>query len=494
MTTPTIMWFRQDLRLADNPALHAACKRGAIIPVYILDDIGAAEWKMGGASRWWLHHSLTSLQHSLDGCLNLYLGDPLTVLTQLAEETQAQAVFWNRCYEPWRISRDSHIKSRLSEAGVDVQSFNGSLLWEPWEVLKQDGSPYKVFTPYYRNGCLKRSTPRAPLPEPCNMDLAAKRHDSLLVDELGLLPDLRWDKKLEGHWTIGEAGAKDRLDRFISQGIEDYKAGRNFPDKPYVSRLSPALHFGEISPNSAWHASAEAAVLLGRENDLDTFHSELGWREFSYYLLYHFPKLPTANLQSRFDRFPWVNQSNSSLEAWQNGMTGYPIVDAGMRELWETGYMHNRVRMIVGSFLVKNLRIHWRQGANWFWDCLADADLASNSASWQWIAGCGADAAPFFRIFNPVTQSRKFDADGNYIRRYIPELAALPAKYSHAPWETPADILDNAGITLGKDYPKPIVDLIASRQWALQAFKSTKENGSRKLPADDTGVLEVPQL
>ena len=429
---------------------------------------------MGGASRWWLHHALTSLNVSLDGKLNIYAGDPQQVLSAVALETSAQGVFWNRCYEPQSIARDAAIKASLKASGLAVQSFNGSLLWEPWQVVKKDGTPYKVFTPYYRRGCLQQPAPRRPLPAPSDMQLL-KTESDVCLDSLALLPTIGWDAKLQEHWDISEAGGQDRLEAFIFNGIQNYREGRNFPNKENVSRLSPYFHFGQVSVNTAWHAASDAAALIDNEANLDTFLSELGWREFSYYLLYYFPTLPTENLQPRFNQFPWQQHADDELKAWQHGQTGYPLVDAGMRELWQTGYMHNRVRMVVGSFLVKNLLIHWHSGERWFWDCLLDADLASNSASWQWIAGCGADAAPFFRIFNPITQSEKFDKEGDYIRRFVPELAKLPAKYIHAPWLAPADILRSAKVTIGVDYPAPVVDIKESRERALSAFKLTKD-------------------
>ena len=387
------------------------------------------------------------------------------------ERSGATAVHWNRCYEPWRIKRDKAIKAELQAAGIEVNSYNGSLLWEPWEPLKKDGTPYRVFTPFYRKGCLSQPEPRRPLPKPSNLKCATiSGAQHVGVDGLNLLPKIGWDKQLEPHWKIGEAGAHEQMMAFMKDGLNGYKDGRNFPAQQNVSRLSPYLQTGEISPNTVWYTAKEH----GAGKDLDHFHSELGWREFSYSLLYHFPELPWKNLQPKFDRFPWGDNSEF-LHRWQTGQTGYPIVDAGMRELWQTGYIHNRVRMIVGSFLVKNLLIHWHHGERWFWDCLVDADLANNSASWQWIGGCGADAAPYFRIFNPVTQGHKFDPEGEYTRHFVPEVKDLPKKYLYSPWEAPADVLREAGIVLGQTYPHPIVDLKPSRELALEAFASLKQ-------------------
>ncbi len=464
-----IMWFRQDLRVKDNPALVEAAIAGEILPIYILDDSNANEDKMGGASRVWLHYALADLNRSLQGNLSLYKGDAKAILKQLCDNNDITSAYWNRCYEPWRIRRDKDIKQTLSEKGVLVKSSNASLLWEPWQVLKKDGTPYKVFTPFYRRGCLSAEAPRTPLAKPNKMTFVDNKMPSYKLEELGLLPHIPWDKTVIQHWDSSEKGAEDAMVTFLEQGIRNYKEGRNLPAKANTSRLSPYLHFGQISPNQVWHQS------LNREQNhhLETFQSELAWREFSYSLLYHFPQLPRQNLQGKFDRFPW-QWGGDKLQAWQQGKTGYPIIDAGMRELWQTGFMHNRVRMIVGSFLVKNLLLHWQQGEAWFWDCLVDADLASNSASWQWIAGCGADAAPYFRVFNPVIQGEKFDKTGEYTRRFVPELKDLPDKYLFKPWEAPTEVLQQASVELGKTYPMPIVDLKTSREQALAAFKALK--------------------
>ena len=466
----SLHWFRQDLRLSDNPALHHASRNGQVLPVYILDDQNSEDFSMGGASRFWLHHSLKNLKENLNNNLSLYQGDPLKTILDIIDRNNINVVYWNRCYEPWRIKRDTEIKSALESKGISVFTYNGSLLWEPWTIKKDDGTPYKVFTPFYRKGCLNSEEPRRPLPKTSTSNLIVDKAPSLNLEDLSLIPAFRWDIQMESHWDIGEIGAYERLTKFIDGGIKHYKEGRNFPAKPFVSRISPHIHFGELSPNQAWYLAKEK----GSDKNIDHFLSELGWREFSYCQLYFNPDLPRKNLQSKFDAFPWEDNLKNLL-AWQKGQTGIPMVDAGMRELWLTGSMHNRVRMVVGSFLVKNLLLNWHHGEQWFWDCLVDADLASNSASWQWIAGCGADAAPYFRIFNPVTQGEKFDPDGEYIRQYIPELKELPNKYLYNPSEAPKEVLDKANIVIGKDYPEPIINLKASREKALDAFKSLKK-------------------
>ena len=474
MQAVTILWFRQDLRLTDNPALaHATSFAEPVLPIYILDDHHAGEHALGGASRSWLQRSLTRLNANLAGQLQFFQGDAGSVLEKLRTEYEVARICWNRCYTPWQIARDKQIKQQLQTQQIEVDTFSASLLWEPWTIRKKDGTPYRVFTPFYRKGCLSLPPPRAPVCSEAPSHYAQASQHAVSLDALGLQPDIPWDESFYDEWQPGEAGAQQRLNEFLEAGVENYRVGRDHPATAYVSRLSPHLRFGEISP----HQVLSATNALPADQNTDHFKSELAWREFSYHLLYQFPELPSQNLNTKFDHFPWQTRPEY-LHAWQRGQTGYPIVDAGMRELWQTGYMHNRVRMITASFLVKNLLCHWRDGAAWFWDCLLDADLANNSASWQWVAGCGADAAPYFRIFNPVTQGEKFDAEGDYIRRYCPELAQLPNKYLFAPWQAPAEVLQHAGVRLGADYPQPIVDLRHSREAALAAYEHVKARAS----------------
>lgn len=476
-----IVWFRQDLRLHDNPALVAAYENGyKVLPLYILDDENADDWKIGAASRFWLHHSLTSLNKDLSEHMVFEKGDATKIIPELIKKSGAEAVFWNRCYEPWRIDRDKKIKSDLEDNDITVESFNGCLLWEPWTIKNQSGSHYKVFTPFYRKGCLQADPPREPLPRPDRLTYADGTDNmGVKLAELDLLPENEndWDKKMLKHWKIGEEGANERLQEFLDDGFQGYKEHRNDPAKNNYSMLSPRLHFGEISPNTAWYAAEERGTAEGWEKDRDHFLSELGWREFSYNLLFHHPKLKWDNLQEKFNDFPWKSQQSDDLKAWQRGQTGYPLVDAAMRQLWQTGWMHNRVRMVVGSFLVKHILTHWHRGEEWFWDCLVDADPASNTASWQWIAGCGADAAPYFRIFNPILQSKKFDSEGEYIRKYVPELKDMPNDHIHAPWDAPDDVLEKAGVKLGENYPKPLIDHGAARDRAMEAYQSVKKAG-----------------
>lgn len=480
----SIVWFRQDLRLTDNPALYHAVELGKVLPVFIYDDHNPDDRKNGAASDWWLHHSLNSISKQLDDNLLVFKGDPIQILPQLSEHYQCDSVFWNRCYEPWQIKRDAEIKQRLKFLSINVQSFNGHLLWEPQTILKSDGTPYRVFTPYYRKGCLKNLSPKFPIAKPNQVFTKTplpehqKSSGSEGIENLGLLPQIPWDQDFYHHWQPGEVGASNNLSNFLDTAALTYRAKRDIPGLTGTSKLSPHLHFGEISINQVWYAIWNLAAQQSKPpfdiDDLDCYLSELGWREFSYYLLYHFPHLPNENFQPKFDNFPW-QYNPDHLKKWQQGQTGIPMVDAGMRELWQTGYMHNRVRMITASFLVKNLLIDWREGEKWFWDCLVDADLASNSAGWQWVAGSGADAAPYFRIFNPITQGCKFDPTGKYVKRFCPELINLPEKYIHAPWTAPEKTLQLAKVQLGNNYPLPIVDLADSRKKALEALSICRD-------------------
>lgn len=470
-----IHWFRQDLRMQDNPALTAASQHGRVLPVYILDDANAQHWRMGAASRWWLHHSLHALNRSLDGRLWILQGDASVLLPKLAKTHKASLVTWNRCYEPWRIRRDTELKTTLHAQGIAVDSSNGSLLFEPGSVVKGDGSAYKVFTPFYKQALslLSHSRPAA-YADQLALQNCGQGADK--IERLQLLPATPWYSGLQQSWCPGEAGARDTLQAFLDRGLHNYREGRDYPALQSVSRLSPYLHFGEISPQQAVSAIQQRAQVDGTENAAEHFLREILWREFSYALLHAFPDLTTQNLKPHFNHFPW-RRNEQLLRKWQQGQTGFPLIDAGMRELWRTGYMHNRVRMVVASFLVKNLMMHWSEGARWFWDCLVDADLANNSCSWQWVAGSGMDAAPYFRIFNPVTQSLKFDAEGTYIRRFVPELAALPLPYLHDPSAAPSAVLARAGIQLDETYPRAMVDLRETRANALAAYKSLQSIG-----------------
>jgi len=463
---PTIVWFRQDLRLADNPALSAAVRRGApVVPVFILDDAAAGEWQPGGASRWWLHQSLEALANDLvarGAQLVLRAGRARDVLDDLIRETGADAVFWNRCYEPFAIARDKDMKSLLTAREIDARSFNGGLLVEPWDIKSKSDRPFRVFTPFWKTVSASLIVER-PLPAPDKTLVPfAKRIASDDLAAWNLTPsNPDWAGGLREAWTPGEAGAKARLGNFLDEALPSYAKGRDVPGKDYTSRLSPHLHWGEISPRQIIYA-LEAS---GPESAAATkFKAEIGWREFSHHLLYQAPELPDKNLRPEFDEFPWADDP-AHLSAWQRGMTGIPFVDAGMRQLWHTGWMHNRVRMVAASYLVKHLLQPWQAGARWFWDTLVDADLANNSASWQWVAGCGADAAPYFRVFNPALQGEKFDPDGTYVRAWVPELADVPRKYMHKPWEMASP---PAG------YPAPIVGLAEGRARALEAFEVIK--------------------
>jgi len=464
MTAVTIVWFRLDLRLADHPALHAAAARGVVVPVYIYSPEEESEGAPGAASRWWLDRSLRALEQALR-----QRGLPLTVrrgpaaasLAEVAAAAGATAVYWNRGYEPAGIARDTGVKEQLRARGLEALSFKAALLLEPWEVRNLAGKPFQVFTPFWKHCRAALGNPE-PLPTPPVL-LPGPTPPGLSVDALDLLPRIPWYAGMAASWQPGEAGAHGKLERFLGAAFFDYGSLRNRPDLTGTSRLSPHLHFGEISPRQVWAATGAAAGARGLAEETwraSTFLTELGWREFAHHLLFHFPHTTRAPLRPQFARL-WSGTDGRLLEAWTRGRTGIPMVDAGMRELWGSGWMHNRVRMIVASFLTKNLLQPWQDGADWFLDTLVDADLASNTLGWQWTAGCGADAAPYFRIFNPVTQGMKFDPEGHYVRRWIPELAALEGSAVHAPWESG---MRPAG------YPPPVVDLAASRAQALEAY------------------------
>ena len=462
-----IVWFRSDLRLDDNPALQSALDAGhTVVPLYIHAPQEEEPWQPGAASRAWLHRSLAALDAQLRGrgsALVLRQGSSEAVLDEVVARTGAEAVYWNRRYEPAVAARDGQIKQALRQRGVAVESHNGSLLFEPWELATQQGGPYKVFTPYWR-----QALSRLQLPVSWQAPAVIKtvECESLTLDALALTPAVAWDSRFWEHWQPGEEGAQTALETFIEGALEGYVQQRDLPDRVGTSLLSPHLHFGEIAP---WRV---ASALLAQRNartdaHIDGFIRQLGWRDFSTYLMHHFPRSVEENLNPRFKRFAWANPSTQDMQAWQHGRTGVPIVDAGMRQLWATGFMHNRVRMIVASYLCKHMRVHWRHGARWFWDTLVDADLANNTLGWQWVAGTGADAAPYFRIFNPVTQAQKFDPQARYITRWVPELAVLPVKHRFAPWQAPELMAQHQ-----VDYPlQPLVDLNQGREAALAAYR-----------------------
>ncbi len=472
----TIVWFRADLRVADNPALFEASRGDKpVIGLYIFDDETPGEWGIGGAAKWWLHHSLVALEQSLTkigGALVLRQGNAADVLAEVVRETNAGKVYWNRCYEPFTIKRDKGIKETLLDQGIEAKSFNGSLLFEPWTIETKAGGFYKVYTRFWLT-CRDKGTPAPPLDAPTHLEKFEGDVKSDMLDDWELLPTSPdWAEGLRDRWAPGEAGAMERLDTFLDTGAEDYDNLRNFPAIPATSNISPHLHIGDISPRQIWKITVDR---LGWTKETEKFLKEIVWREFAYHVFYYLPEIPEEPMHNRFDAFPW-REDTAALLVWQTGQTGYPMVDAGMRELWQTGHMHNRVRMITASFLVKHLLLPWQQGEAWFWDTLVDADLAVNAFSWQWVAGCGADAAPYFRIFNPITQGQKFDPDGTYIRTYVPEIADLPDKYLHTPWAAPDDVLHDAGVKLDETYPRPIIDHKMARERALEAFKSLPKN------------------
>ena len=476
---PTLLWFRNDLRISDNPALLAAAARGApVLGLYILDTAGDRR-PMGAASRWWLQHSLTRLGESLAALgsrLVVLEGDPETLLPATVAALGAKAVVWNRRYGAAERRLDGALKETLRGRGVSVESFNASLLREPWEVRSQAGAPMKVFTPFWKAARAQgpfAAPLAAPGPMPALGDLPPLPGQIDLADVFHLNAPVDWTLEMATTWQPGEAGAQARLAAFLSGGLRGYAEDRNRPDRTSTSFLSPHLAFGEIGPRQIIQTSTfavESGESPAGTDDLTKFFSEVGWREFAYHLLYDNPDLAKTNIQRKFDAFPWQGDA-AHLKAWQRGQTGYPIVDAGMRQLWQTGWMHNRVRMVVASFLIKHLLIDWRVGEDWFWDTLVDADPANNPASWQWVAGSGADAAPYYRIFNPMLQGVKFDPDGTYVRQFVPELESMPSAHIHAPWQAPPHILRQARVDLGRTYPRPIVDHDAARARALAAYK-----------------------
>ncbi|MFD2113500.1 cryptochrome/photolyase family protein [Thiorhodococcus fuscus] len=472
-----ILWFRRDLRLDDNPALAAALASGSpVLPVYIHAPHEEAPWAPGAASRWWLHRSLQSLDRSLqERGTRLWItrGDSLAELRRIVAATGAAEVHWNRLYDPRIRERDAAIKQALRADGLRCESHNASLLFEPWEILTAQGQPYRVFSAFWRNAA-RRLPDIRPTATAQDIQWASIESPGLAIEDLALCPRIDWDAGLQASWTPGEQAALNMATRFLDARLERYGEDRDRPDVPGTSRLSPHLHFGEIGPRRLLELT-RARAADPTEDPAEPFVREVGWREFAHHLLYHFPQTPTEPLNPRFADFPWKQDgTDTRLEAWHQGRTGIPMVDAGLRELWHTGWMHNRARMLVASFLTKNLLLPWQKGADWFWDTLVDADLASNTLGWQWTAGCGADAAPYFRVFNPVLQGQRFDPDGAYVKHWCPELARLPLKYLHQPWTAPTAVLTAAVVTLGTDYPHPMVDLATSRKLALAAWETLK--------------------
>jgi deoxyribodipyrimidine photo-lyase len=460
-----IFWFRRDLRLADNPGLRAALEAAeTVLPAYIWSPGDEGEWAPGGASRWWLHQSLAALDESLrakGSRLLIRSGPAADTLAKLVADTGAEGVFWNRLYEPALAERDAVIKARLRDEGIEARSSKAALLHEPWELETGKGDPYRVFTPFWK-AALQRAEPGAPQAVPGNLQPPQQWPAGESLAALGLMARIRWYSGLAETWTPGETGALARLDDWCEARLGDYAAERNRPDHDGTSALSPHLHHGELSPRQAWHAAAARRAELS-ERGIESWLRELGWREFAHHVLYHFPRTPTEPMYEKYAAFPWREDHEALLAAWQRGRTGIPIVDAGMRQLWATGWMHNRVRMIAASLLVKNIRAPWQAGARWFWDTLVDADLANNTLGWQWSAGSGANAAPYFRIFNPVLQGEKFDPDGAYVKRWVPELA-----------DVAADVIHQPSGELARGYPAPVVDLKRSREEALAALTSLK--------------------
>ena len=464
MDKPILVWFRQDLRLSDHPALAAAAAKGEVIPLFVLDDETPADWKWGGASRWWLHRSLSNLHKSAP--LILRHGPADQVLRDVLQTSGAASLHFTRDYAPWNAALEQRVKAICDELKIECHRHGGFLLHEPESIRNLSGEPYKVYTPFSR-ACFAKGEPRMPKPKP-QVTWAKHTLQSETLESLKLLPSKpNWATGFEAEWQPGEQGAQAFLARFINEALQHYADGRDRPDKPFTSRLSAHIHWGEISPHQIWHSTRSAMAQAGGKLDAggEKFLKEVLWREFVYNLIHYWPKLPQKSFKPEYENFPWV-KDDVALHKWQRGQTGYPIVDAGMRELWATGIMHNRVRMIVASFLIKHLQIDWREGQRWFWDTLVDADIANNAASWQWVAGCGADASPYYRIFNPVLQGSKFDPEGVYVKRWVPELQSVPAEHIHAPWGMPMP---------PKNYPAPMVDHGMARTRAMAAFAEIKK-------------------
>ena len=473
---PAIMWFRRDLRLADNPALHAAVASGRpLILVYVRENDPALRLSPGRAADWWLHKSLESLAGQIagiGGSLTLIGGCALTDIPALADRTGAAEVYWNRVDWPWIDARDCEIAGSLKAAGVRPRAFRTTTLIDPAGLMTGSGTPYKVFTAFWR-AALETLSPRTPLPAPNQLRAATAPHSDALGDWklLPTAPD--WAYGFSDRWTPGETAASRALERFTSQAIGAYPDARDRPDLFGTSRLSPHLGWGEISPRTVWYRVHLQAERGGMRKPVEKYLSEIGWRDFAYYLVHHFGDLRATNFNRQYDHFPW-RKDPVRLRAWRAGRTGVPTVDAAMRELWHTGWMHNRTRMIAASYLIKHIGVHWQAGMRWFEDTLVDADPVVNSASWQWVAGSGADAAPYFRIFNPASQGAKFDPEGAYVRRWVPELCALPTRYIHAPWTAKESELARLGVKLGETYPRPVVGLADGRTSALEAYRHMK--------------------
>jgi deoxyribodipyrimidine photo-lyase len=475
----SIVWFRRDLRIKDNPALSAAVKNSdQVIPVFIHSPEEEKNWRPGEASDWWLHHSLLSLDQSLrkkGNSLLLKQGASLEVLTSLSKEFGVEQVYWNRLYDHEVVKRDKEIKQALIESDIKTESFNGYLLTEPWEIKNGSGECYKVYTPFSKNIFKTFSCPeRSPEPKKIlSLESTIVSRDKFETElaALKLLPSIDWDKEFYDHWSPGEQTARKVLSTFSGKADRNYSDNRDIPSIDGTSLLSPHLHFGEISPQEIWRSVSDSEISSSEKH---AYLRQLIWRDFAFSLLFNFPKSSDKPLRSEYSKFPW-KKNKKQLVAWQKGQTGYPLVDAGMRQLWRTGWMHNRVRMVAGSLLVKHLLQPWQDGAKWFWDTLVDADLANNSMGWQWVAGSGADAAPYFRVFNPVRQGERFDADGEYIKKWVPELKDLPKKWIHCPWDAPESVLKEAGVKLGKNYPFPLVEPSEGRSRALEAYDNFKD-------------------